>query len=80
MPETTPPPAAGQSSPTDIVGSLMPQLRSDLERLVRIPSVSSAGYPEPRRPLLDAYELIVDLLRDAGVQSLGSLELPTLLP
>jgi acetylornithine deacetylase/succinyl-diaminopimelate desuccinylase-like protein len=62
------------------VAMLMPQLKDDLARLVAIPSVSSPGFPEPRQPLLDAYELILGLLRDAGVARLGSLELPDTAP
>ncbi len=58
----------------------MPQLKEDLARLVAIPSVSAPGFPEPRQPLLDAYETIVGLLRDAGVETLGALELPDTAP
>ncbi len=64
----------------NVVESLLPQLKSELAQLVRIPSVSSAGFPEPRQPLLDTHDLIVELLRDAGVQNLGSLELPDTAP
>ncbi len=62
------------------VKSLLPQLRRELGQLVRIPSVSAPGYPEPRRPLLEAYETILGLMRDAGVERLGSLELPDTAP
>ncbi len=62
------------------VASLMPALKDDLARLVRIPSVSSPGYPEPRRPILDAYELSADLLRDAGLQNVRPLDLPGTAP
>jgi arylsulfatase len=41
-----------------------------------VPSISAAGFPEPRQPLLDAYELIQGLLRDSGVEEPASLELP----
>ena len=72
---------AGTDRPmAQTVSDLMPALQSDLARLVAIPSISSPGYPEPRQPLLDAYELTVDLLRDAGVQNLGALELPDTAP
>ena len=64
----------------NVVESMLPQLKSELAQLVRIPSVSSAGFPEPRQPLLDTRDLIVELLRDAGVQNLGSLELPDTAP
>jgi acetylornithine deacetylase/succinyl-diaminopimelate desuccinylase-like protein len=70
----TDPPAA------ETVSDLMPALQSDLVRLVAIPSISSPGYPEPRQPILDAYALTVELLRDAGVQDLGALELPDTAP
>lgn len=71
---------AKDSSTADQVTSLMPQLEEELARLVAIPSVSAAGFPEPRQPLLDAYELIVELLRDAGVDVLDPLELPDTAP
>ena len=66
--------------PREVVAGLMPQLRADLAELVAIPSVSSGGFPEPRRPLIEVYELILDLLRNAGVEQLGALELPDTAP
>ena len=72
---------AGTDRPiAETVSELMPGLQSDLARLVAIPSISSPGYPEPHQPLLDAYALTVELLRDAGVQNLGALELPDTAP
>jgi acetylornithine deacetylase/succinyl-diaminopimelate desuccinylase-like protein len=72
---------AGTDRPiVETVSALMPGLQSDLARLVAIPSISSPGYPEPRQSILDAYELTVELLRDAGVQDLGALELPDTAP
>jgi acetylornithine deacetylase/succinyl-diaminopimelate desuccinylase-like protein len=62
------------------VAGLMPELRSDLERLVAIPSISSPGYPEPRQPILDAFELTRELFRAAGVENAGALELPDTAP
>jgi acetylornithine deacetylase/succinyl-diaminopimelate desuccinylase-like protein len=62
------------------VADLMPGLQADLGRLVAIPSISSPGFPEPRGPILDAYALTVELLRDAGVQDLAPLELPGTAP
>jgi acetylornithine deacetylase/succinyl-diaminopimelate desuccinylase-like protein len=54
----------------------MPELKADLERLVAIPSVSEWGFPEhTRAPLLDTREAVVDLLRSAGVDDIGTLEL-----
>ena len=55
------------------VASLMPQLRSELARLVAIPSISASGYPEETHgPLLAAYEQVVALFRDAGVETSSS--------
>jgi len=58
----------------------MPTLAADLARLVAIPSVSAAGFPEPRKPLLDAHAAVCELLRDAGVEETASLELPGTAP
>jgi cysteinylglycine-S-conjugate dipeptidase len=55
----------------------MPQLRNDLEALVRIPSVSVPGRVD--RPLLDAFELTSRLFADAGV-TVGRLDLPDTAP
>jgi acetylornithine deacetylase/succinyl-diaminopimelate desuccinylase-like protein len=58
------------------VSALMPRLKEDLARLVAIPSLSEWGFPEHTRPaLLEAHQIVVELLRDAGVESFGSLEL-----
>jgi acetylornithine deacetylase/succinyl-diaminopimelate desuccinylase-like protein len=69
------------ASVVDIVPGLMPQLKSDLARLVAIPSVSAANYPEEtHQHLLEAYEAVADLCRDAGVRILDPLELPGTAP
>ena len=58
------------------VAALMPRLKEDLARLVAVPSLSEWGYPEHTRPaLLEAHQAVVELLRDAGVESFSSLEL-----
>ncbi len=72
--------AGTRRSLADTVSGLMPELQADLARLVAIPSVSSPGYPEPRAEILEAYELTRDLLRGAGVESIGALELPDTAP
>ena len=59
------------------VRGLMPRLRSDLEQLVRIPSVSVPG--EIDAPLLEAFELTSRLFADAGVE-VGRLDLPATAP
>jgi cysteinylglycine-S-conjugate dipeptidase len=65
----------------ETVRSLMPQLTADLARLVAIPSVSAPNYPEATRPaLLEAYEDVVTLFREAGVRILDPLELPDTAP
>ncbi|HEV8229928.1 MAG TPA: dipeptidase [Candidatus Limnocylindria bacterium] len=46
------------------VRELMPEVRADLERLVRIPSVSAAGH-DPA-PLVKSAELVAEFLRAAG--------------
>ena len=59
------------------VRSLMPQLRADLDALVRIPSVSVLGRLD--QDLLDAFELTSRLFAEAGVQ-VGRLDLPDTAP
>jgi acetylornithine deacetylase/succinyl-diaminopimelate desuccinylase-like protein len=46
------------------VEALMPQVRADLERLVRIPSVNFPGYD--LAPVHECAEAVAELLRDAG--------------
>lgn len=63
------------------VVSTMPRLHDELAGLVSIPSVSAPDYPEETRPaLLEAHELILDLLQDAGVEELDSHRLPKTAP
>ena len=53
--------------------ALMPQLKDDLMRLVRIPSIAAQGFaPEP---LLAAHDLVVELLAASGVTQIGELRL-----
>jgi acetylornithine deacetylase/succinyl-diaminopimelate desuccinylase-like protein len=69
------------STQAEHVAALMPQLKSDLARLVAVPSVSAPGYPEETRPaLLEAYEEVAALFRDAGVRILDPLTLPGTAP
>jgi len=68
-------------SMAETVRSLMPQLESDLARLVAIPSISALGYPESTHgPLLEARDAVVELFRDAGVTDFQDLELPDTAP
>jgi len=55
------------------VAALLPQLQDDLMRLVRIPSISAAGFPPA--PLFEAHEVIVGMLRAAGVEQIEELRL-----
>jgi acetylornithine deacetylase/succinyl-diaminopimelate desuccinylase-like protein len=66
---------------TSAVSTLMPQLKSELARLVAIPSISAPNYPAATHPpLLEAYEAVVELFRDAGVRILDPLLLPGTAP
>lgn len=63
------------------VSGLLPELKDDLARLVAIPGVSAPGFPEETRPALgECYEALLTLFREAGVEKLGSLELPDTAP
>ncbi|MGP3771533.1 M20/M25/M40 family metallo-hydrolase [Streptomyces sp. SDT5-1] len=62
----------------ETVDRLMDGLRSDLERLAAIPSVAFPGHPP--EPVREAHDLLVGLLRDAGVEHVESLELPDTAP
>jgi len=70
------------SEPTrESVSDLMPELKDDLARLVAIPSISVADYPESTHgPILEAHDLVVELLRGAGVQDLEDLEIANTAP
>jgi len=70
-----------RSSLPATVSSLLPQLESDLARLVAIPSISAPGYPEAtHQHLHEAYDAVVELFRDAGASILDPLELPGTAP
>ena len=59
----------------------MPQLKAELATLVAIPGISEWDFPEKTRPALTrCYDALLPLLRSAGVQGLGSLELPNTAP
>lgn len=57
-----------------IVSCVMPWLKSGLDELIRIPSVARPGFP--RHPVLEAHDLVTELLRLAGVRHIESLILP----
>jgi len=52
----------------------MPQLREELEALVRIPSIS--GREQDDEQIRRAYEMLVELFGGAGLQSIRALEVP----
>ncbi|HME01687.1 MAG TPA: M20/M25/M40 family metallo-hydrolase [Solirubrobacteraceae bacterium] len=60
------------------VERLMPQLKEELMRLSRIPSIAFPGFD--RKPVLEAHDLVVELLRDAGVPRIDTLSLPDTSP
>ncbi|WP_434598832.1 M20/M25/M40 family metallo-hydrolase [Streptomyces sp. A5-4] len=60
------------------VDTLMDGLRADLERLTAIPSVAFPGFPP--EPVHQAHDLLVELLRDAGVTRIDRLDLPDTSP
>ncbi|GAA1980990.1 M20/M25/M40 family metallo-hydrolase [Catenulispora subtropica] len=60
------------------VDTLMPQVADDLKRLAAIPSIAFPGYPKEK--IAECHDLLVGLLRDAGVQDLRDLELPDTSP
>jgi cysteinylglycine-S-conjugate dipeptidase len=78
----------GNSEPTptgspiaETAASLMPELKKELARLVAIPGVSAWDFPEATRPaLLETFEAVSGLFRDAGVLNVGALELPNTAP
>lgn len=60
------------------VDALMDGLRADLERLAAIPSVAFPGFPA--EPVREAHDLLVGMLRDAGVERVESIDLPGTAP
>jgi acetylornithine deacetylase/succinyl-diaminopimelate desuccinylase-like protein len=64
----------GETKYKDAVAADMPQVRADLERLVRIPSCAFPGFsPEP---VHEAANTVVEMLRAAGVDDARLLEIP----
>ena len=61
-----------------VVDGLMPELVADLKRLAAIPSIAFDGFD--RGPVHQAHDLIVELLRGAGVEQIDDLDLPDTSP
>ncbi|MFF1395528.1 M20/M25/M40 family metallo-hydrolase [Streptomyces sp. NPDC058287] len=60
------------------VDGLMDGLRADLERLAAIPSIAFPGFPA--EPVREAHDLLVGLLKDAGVERVERIDLPDTAP
>jgi cysteinylglycine-S-conjugate dipeptidase len=60
------------------VDALMPQLKTELASLVRIPSISEEGFSPD--PVHEAHDFVATLLRDAGLTDIGQLDLPNTYP
>ncbi|MCX4667948.1 M20/M25/M40 family metallo-hydrolase [Streptomyces sp. NBC_01381] len=60
------------------VDDLMDTLRADLERLAAIPSIAFPGFPA--EAVFAAHDLVVELLRGAGVPTVERLDLPNTAP
>ncbi|MCX4528950.1 M20/M25/M40 family metallo-hydrolase [Streptomyces sp. NBC_01551] len=56
----------------------MEGLRADLERLAAIPSIAFPGHPA--EPVQEAHDLVVSLLREAGVPTVERIDLPGTAP
>ena len=69
---------AHETASARVVDELMPELIADLQRLVSIPSISEAGFPEA--PMREAHSFVSELFRSAGVEKLETLELPDTFP
>ena len=69
---------SASASMVKTVDALMPQLKSELASLVRIPSISEAGFSPD--PVNEAHDFVAELLRDAGLKDLGQLDLPNTYP
>jgi len=52
----------------------MPQIRADLERLVRIPSIAFEGYPA--EPVAACAQATLEILRDAGLTNAELIDVP----
>ena len=74
-------PTSPSGSAGPIVAALMPQLKEELAALVAIPGISALGFPEETRAaLIETHDALVELLRDAGVEQIGTLDLPGTAP
>jgi acetylornithine deacetylase/succinyl-diaminopimelate desuccinylase-like protein len=70
--------ASLDQQPAERVARLIPELKADLVRLARIPSIAFPDFPTA--PVLDAHDLVAELVRDAGVERVDTLSLPGTAP
>ncbi len=64
----------GETGLRSTVASLMPAVQADLERLVRIPSVSLPGFPA--ESVKEASAAVVEILQAAGCENAHTVEVP----
>src|SRR5262245_17875562 len=69
---------ASKAALAKTVDELMPQLTADLIRLTRIPSISESTFPP--EPVRDACNVVLELLHDAGLKQVRTLDLPDTYP
>jgi cysteinylglycine-S-conjugate dipeptidase len=62
------------AEPADAVARGAAQVRADLERLVRIPSVAFPGFPP--EPVAEAAAVTAEILRDAGLTGAELIDIP----
>lgn len=65
-------------NPATRIDELMEGLRADLVRLAAIPSIAFPGYPDG--PVQEAHDVVVELLREAGVPRIERIDLPDTSP
>jgi len=61
-----------------VVRKLMPELKADLARLIKLESVAFPGFPP--EPVLKTHDVVVEMLRRAGVSKIDKLQLPDIPP
>jgi acetylornithine deacetylase/succinyl-diaminopimelate desuccinylase-like protein len=69
----------GSGAAAEIVAGLMSSLKSDLDELVRIPSISFPRFAGGEA-LVQAHDLVAELFRGAGVANVDTLTLPDTAP
>ncbi len=78
MANLTHPRAVSKIALAKAVDELMPQLTTELIRLSRIPSIAESTFPP--EPVREACNAVIELLRDAGLTQVKTLDLPETYP